>query len=246
VPQRYDLNADVGEGYPFDVDLLAVVSSANVACGFHAGDAATMVRTCRLAAVSAVAVGAQVSYRDREGFGRRDVEISGAALVADLTEQVVALRAAAGTAGTEVSYLKPHGALYNRAVHDDVHAAAVVAVCAELGLPVLGLPGSRLLERAVAAGVPAWREFFADRAYDATGRLVPRRAAGAVIADPVEVVERVRRLVGSSTVVTIDDDVIDVAADSICVHGDTPGAAALARAVRAALEAEGVTVEPVA
>jgi UPF0271 protein len=244
VEPRFDLNADVGEGYPFDEELLATITSANVACGFHAGDATTMARTCRLAVERGVAIGAQVSYRDREGFGRRDVEIAPSALEADLGEQVLALQDAATSAGGAVTYLKPHGALYNRAVHDDEHAAAVVAVCDSFDLPVLGLPGSRLLARAAEGGVVSWREFFADRAYDAAGRLVSRRSAGAVITDPAEVVGRVRALVGSSTVATVEGGVIRVAADSICVHGDTPGAADLARRVRAALQAEGVTVAP--
>jgi UPF0271 protein len=238
----YDLNADVGEGFAFDDDLLEVVTSANVACGFHAGDTATMRWICGLAAARGVVVGAQVSYRDREGFGRRDVEIGAAELVHDLTEQVTTLESAASQRSTSVGYLKPHGALYNRSVHDPVHAGAVVSVAAAFGLPLLGLPGSVLLAQARLAGVPGWREFFADRAYDDSGRLVPRDVGGAVVSDPAVVVERVRRLVRSGTVATIDGHELEVAADSICVHGDSADAGPLARAVRDALSAEGATV----
>jgi UPF0271 protein len=239
---RYDLNADVGEGFPFDDDLLEVVTSANVACGFHAGDTATMRWICELAAERGVVVGAQVSYRDREGFGRRDVEIDVADLAADLTEQVQALQAAAPGSSQRVGYIKPHGALYNRAVHDATHARAVVSVAQAFGLPLLGLPGSVLLEQARAAAVTGWREFFADRAYDADGRLVARDVDGAVVSDPVLVVERVLRLVRSGTVETIEGRELEMAADSICVHGDSADAGPLARAVREALSAEGVTV----
>jgi 5-oxoprolinase (ATP-hydrolysing) subunit A len=239
---RYDLNADVGEGFGFDDDLLDVISSANVACGFHAGDPLTMRTLCGWAADRDVAVGAQVSYRDREGFGRRDVEIAEPDLVADLTEQVEALAAAATDASTSVRYLKPHGALYNRCVYDVEHARAVVSVATTYALPVLGLPGSVLLDLANAAGVRAHREFFADRAYDAAGHLVARAVPGAVIEDPALVGARVRRLVRSGTVASVDGGELDVAADSICVHGDTAGAASLATSVRRALEAEGVSV----
>jgi 5-oxoprolinase (ATP-hydrolysing) subunit A len=239
---RYDLNADVGEGFGFDAELMDVISSANVACGFHAGDPQTMRTLCRWAADRDVAVGAQVSYRDREGFGRRDVEIAETDLVADLVEQVEALAAAAGRASTFVRYLKPHGALYNRCVHDPAQAHAVVSVATRYALPVLGLPDSVLLDVASAAGVPVRREFFADRAYDAAGHLVARSVPGAVIEDPALVVARVRRLVRSGTVVSIDAVELDVAADSICVHGDTAGAASLARAVRGVLETDGASV----
>jgi UPF0271 protein len=239
---RYDLNADVGEGFGFDDDLLDVISSANVACGFHAGDPLTMRTLCGWAADRDVAVGAQVSYRDREGFGRRDVEIAEPDLVADLTEQVEALAAAATDASTSVRYLKPHGALYNRCVYDPEHARAVVSVATTYALPVLGLPGSVLLDLANAAGLPARREFFADRSYDAAGHLVARAVPGAVVEDPALVVARVRRLVRSGTVVSVDGGDLDVVADSICVHGDTAGAASLATSVRRALEAEGVSV----
>jgi 5-oxoprolinase (ATP-hydrolysing) subunit A len=242
MPDRYDLNADVGEGFAFDAELMGVISSANVACGFHAGDWATMRRLCGWAAERGVAVGAQVSYRDRDGFGRRDVEIAAGDLVADLAEQIDTLRAAAGEASTSVRYLKPHGALYNRCVHDADQAGAVLAVAATYGLPLLGLPGSLLLELASAGGLQVRREFFADRAYERTGRLVARTVPGAVIQDTALVAARICRLVRSGTVGSIDDVDFEVTADSICVHGDTADAASLARSVRSTLAAEGVTV----
>ncbi len=229
------LNADVGEGFPHDAELLQIITQANVACGFHAGDDATMRAICDQAVEREVAVGAQVSYRDREGFGRREMEVDHDALVGDLTEQVEALSAAAMAAGTSVGYLKPHGALYNRVVWDEVQARAVSEVCVRSGLPLLCLPGSVALRQARERSGAVLREFFADRAYDARGRLVPRGTEGAVISDPALVAERVSRLLATGTVVSIGGDALDVEADSVCVHGDTPGAVALAEAARGAL-----------
>jgi UPF0271 protein len=242
MPAQLDLNADVGEGFAFDAELMGVISSANVACGFHAGDVQTMRRLCGEAAERGVAVGAQVSYRDRDGFGRRDVEIAEADLIADLVEQVDALRGVAAEASTSVCYLKPHGALYNRCAYDVVQARAVVRVAQTYGLPLLGLPGSVLLDQGRAAGVPVRREFFADRAYSAAGRLVARSVAGAVIEEPAVVAARVRRLLQSGRVLSIDGVQLEAPADSICVHGDTADAAVLARSVRSTLAAAGVTV----
>lgn len=238
----YDLNADVGEGFGYDEALLAVVTSANVACGFHAGDAATMRATCDLAAARMVSVGAQVSYRDREGFGRRRRDVEPTVLRDDVVEQVAALAQAAEAAGVTVSYLKPHGALYHRVVADEEQAAAVVGAAASWRLPVLGLPGSRLLELAADAGLDARREFFADRAYDAEGGLVSRSEPGALVTDLTQVVGRVRQLVEEATVTAVDGSTVSVAADSICVHGDTPDAARLARAVADTVTAAGGVV----
>jgi UPF0271 protein len=232
-PRSIDLNADVGEGFGTDDALLQIVTSANVACGFHAGDTGTMRDVCRIAVGAGVAIGAQPSYRDREGFGRRDVEVGTEQLVADLCEQVEALREAAAEAGGAVRYLKPHGALYHRAGHDDAHAEAVVEACRRYDLPVLALPGSRLLALAAEAGLGGYREYFADRAYGADGRLVPRSEPGAVLTDPDEVARRVRAMAGGSEALT---------ADSVCVHGDSPGAVRLARATRSALVSVGVQV----
>ncbi|MFJ9738976.1 LamB/YcsF family protein [Streptomyces sp. NPDC101166] len=245
-----DLNADLGEGFgrwqlTDDERLLSVVTSANVACGFHAGDAPTMRRVCELAAERGVTIGAQVSYRDLAGFGRRAMDVPSAELTAEVAYQIGALEVFARAAGARVAYVKPHGALYNRVVRDAEQAAAVVAgvLLAGSALPVLGLPGSRLLELAAEAGLPAVTEAFADRAYTEEGTLVPRGLAGAVVADPDAVVERSVELARSGTVASLAGPRIDVRARSLCVHGDTPGAVELARRVRLRLEEAGVRVE---
>lgn len=239
-PSSLDLNADVGEGLPHDELLLGVITSANIACGFHAGDADTMRRLCEMCAERDVAVGAQVSYRDRAGFGRRDVEIGYDDLFDDLVAQRQMLNAAAAGAGVGVRYVKPHGALYNRTVWDPEQARAVVDAAA--GLPVLGLPGSLLLRQTVEAGVRGVREFFADRGYAPDGTLVPRSKPGALISAPTAVTERVTRLVDTQTVTAVDGSAVEVAAESICVHGDSEDAVGLARAAAAALIARGITI----
>jgi UPF0271 protein len=224
-----DLNADLGEGFGHwtltdDAGLLEVVTSANVACGFHAGDPSTMSRVAELAAARGVAVGAQVGYHDLVGFGRRELDVAPTDLTADVRYQIGALRAFA-----EVRYVKPHGALYNRIVHDEVQAAAVVDAVAVVDLPLLGLPGSAALRLAEQQGIRAVREGFPDRAYDGD-RLRPRSQPGAVIDDPDEVARRAVAMAQSGDV------------DSLCLHGDTPGAVEIARRVRTALDAAGVDV----
>jgi 5-oxoprolinase (ATP-hydrolysing) subunit A len=241
-----DLNADVGEGFPHDRELLEVVTSANVACGFHAGDAATMRQLCGWCAAGGVAIGAQVSYRDRAGFGRRPVEVGYDELRADIEEQLGALTLAAREEGTRVAYLKPHGALYSRVVGDRDQARAVVDAAGTMRLPVLGLPGSALLAMAADAGLRVVREFFADRGYTAEGTLVPRSSPGALLTDADEVARRVARLVETGTVAAVDGTEVRVLAASICVHGDTPDAVGLARAVAAALTARSVQIRPFA
>ncbi|GAA2766055.1 5-oxoprolinase subunit PxpA [Streptomyces paradoxus] len=245
-----DLNADLGEGFgrwrlTDDERLLSVVTSANVACGFHAGDPVTMRRVCELAAERGVRIGAQVSYRDLAGFGRRAMDVPSAELAAEVAYQIGALEVFARAAGARVAYVKPHGALYNRVVHDEEQAAAVVdgVLLADAALPVLGLPGSRLLELAGKAGLPVVTEAFADRAYTDTGTLVPRTLEGAVVTDPDAVVERSLGLARSGEVVSRSGTRIEVHARSLCLHGDTPGAVELARRVRERLEASGVRVE---
>lgn len=245
-----DLNADLGEGFgrwalTDDEGLLSVVTSANVACGFHAGDPVTMRRVCELAAERGVTIGAQVSYRDLAGFGRRAMDVPPAELAAEVAYQIGALEVFARAAGKRVAYVKPHGALYNRVVHDGAQAAAVVegVLLAGGSLPVLGLPGSRVLELADRAGLPAVTEAFADRAYTDAGTLVPRGQEGAVVADPAEVVERSVGLAVSGTVTARSGATVEVRARSLCVHGDTPGAVELARRVRERLTASGVLVE---
>jgi UPF0271 protein len=244
-----DLNADLGEGFGAwrlgdDDALLGVITSANVACEFHAGDAVTMRRVCTRAAANRVAVGAQVSYRDLAGFGRRRIEYDPAELRDEVIYQIAALDGIARVSGTRVAYVKPHGALYNSAVWDTVQANAIVAAVAEyaLDLPILGLPSSALLRAAADAGLAAIAEGFADRAYRPDGSLVPRSQPDAVITEPDEVVARALRMAVSSEVVAVDGTVIAMPVASMCVHGDTPGAADLARAVRTALTGANVPV----
>ncbi|MEU1595555.1 5-oxoprolinase subunit PxpA [Streptomyces sp. NPDC005708] len=245
-----DLNADLGEGFgrwrlTDDERLLSVVTSANVACGFHAGDAVTMRRVCELAAGRGVRIGAQVSYRDLAGFGRRAMDVPPAELAAEVAYQIGALEVFARAAGSHVSYVKPHGALYNRVVHDEEQAQAVVegVLLADAALPVLGLPGSRFLEVAEKAGLPVVTEAFADRAYTEEGTLVPRGQDGAVVTDPDTVVERSVSLARFGVVAAHSGRDIPVRARSLCLHGDTPGAVDLARRVRTELEAAGIGVE---
>ncbi|CAK7282516.1 LamB/YcsF family protein [Streptomyces sp. RM1] len=245
-----DLNADLGEGFgrwrlTEDEQLLSVVTSANVACGFHAGDAVTMRRVCELAAERGVTIGAQVSYRDLAGFGRRAMEVPPAELAAEVAYQIGALEVFARAAGARVAYVKPHGALYNRVVHDEEQAGAVIdgVLLADATLPVLGLPGSRLLELARKAGLAAVPEAFADRAYTDEGTLVPRGRDGAVVSDAEAVVERSVGLARSGVVTSHSGARIQVRARSLCLHGDTPGAVELARRVRTRLLAAGVRVE---
>ncbi|WP_327715828.1 LamB/YcsF family protein [Streptomyces sp. NBC_00490] len=244
-----DLNADLGEGFgrwqlTDDEQLLSVVTSANVACGFHAGDPATMRRVCEQAAERGVRIGAQVSYRDLAGFGRRAMDVPPDELAAEVAYQIGALEVFARAAGTRVSYVKPHGALYNRVVHDDQQAGAVVdgVLLADATLPVLGLPGSRLLDLAAKAGLPTVTEAFADRAYTDAGTLVPRDQEGAVVTDPDTVVERSLGLARDGTVTAHSGTRIEVRARSLCLHGDTPGAVELARRVRERLTASGILV----
>ncbi|WP_275465718.1 LamB/YcsF family protein [Streptomyces noursei] len=244
-----DLNADLGEGFgrwhlTDDEALLSVVTSANVACGFHAGDPSTMRRVCALAAERGVVIGAQVSYRDLAGFGRRAMDLPPDELADEVAYQIGALEVFAHAAGARVGYVKPHGALYNRCVDDVEQAAAVVAGVRVAGgrLPVLGLPGSQLHRAAEEAGLPVVGEAFADRAYTDRGTLVPRREAGAVVHDPDAVVKRAVGLARDRAVTSRDGTRITVAARSLCLHGDTPGAADLARRVRAELGAAGVPV----
>ena len=248
-----DLNADLGEDLPdgtrtADAELVEVVTSANVACGFHAGDPATMRRVSELCVARGVAVGAQVSYRDREGFGRRFLDVEPAALTADVVEQVTTLSAIVRSGGTRVTYVKPHGALYNTVVSHERQAAALVDAVQETdpGLAVLGLPGSRWLALADEAGLRTVTEAYADRGYTAQGTLVPRGEAGALLTDVAAVVGRCRRLAEAGEVVAVDGTVVRVQAASVCLHGDTPGAVALARAVRQALTEAGVELAPFA
>ncbi|WP_016697040.1 LamB/YcsF family protein [Actinoalloteichus spitiensis] len=245
-----DLNSDLGEGFGVwrlgdDAALLDVVSSANVACGFHAGDPSTMRRVCVAAADRGVAIGAQVSYRDLAGFGRRFVDVEPRELADEVVYQLAALDGFARIAGTRVRYVKPHGALYNAVVTHTGQAEALVTAVLDYdpGLAVLGLPGSEWLRLAEEAGLRAVPEAFADRAYRPDGSLVPRREPGAVVRDADEVVHRSLRMVTEGVVRAVDGTDVAVRPASLCVHGDTPGAVALAVRVREALRDAGIAVQ---
>jgi UPF0271 protein len=243
-----DLNSDLGEGFGVwklgdDAALLGVVTSANVACGFHAGDPRTMRTVCSLAAAEGVAIGAQVSYRDLAGFGRRFIDVDPVELADDVLYQIGALQAFAAAAGTRVAYVKPHGALYNAIVHHAEQAAAVVAGVEAFGdLPVLGLPGSAFLAAASAVGLRTVGEAFADRGYTSAGTLVPRREPDALLTETSAVVERAVRLATKGEIVAVDGTILSADVGSLCLHGDTPGAVQHAQAVRTALEEAGVTL----
>ncbi|MFC0447880.1 LamB/YcsF family protein [Rhodococcus jostii] len=246
-----DLNSDLGESFGAwtlgdDMAMLKLVTSANVACGFHAGDPATLLSTCSAAADLTVRIGAQVGYRDLAGFGRRFIDVAPRDLTADVIYQIGALDGLAQASGSAVAYVKPHGALYNAIVHHREQARAVVAAVRAYDetLPVLGLPGSVFLEESEKAGLRTVTEAFADRAYTPEGTLVPRSTDGAVLHDPAAVAGRVRRLVVDHTLEAIDGTVLAVTAESVCVHGDTPAAVEMATAIRSLLDAEGITVEP--
>jgi UPF0271 protein len=249
--RRIDLNSDLGESFGRwelgdDVRMLDIVTSANVACGFHAGDAATMRRTVRAAVERGVVIGAHVAYRDLAGFGRRAMDVPSDELRADVVYQLGALQAIASAEGGRVAYVKPHGALYNTAAVDERVARDVAVAVADVdaGLTMLGLPGSAALDAAREAGLPTAAEAFADRAYSPDGTLVPRREPGAVLHDPGMVAERMLRLVTEGVVTAVDGRDVRLAADSVCVHGDTPGAVTMAERVREALADAGVTLRP--
>ena len=246
-----DLNSDLGESLGAwrmgdDAAMLSIVSSANVACGFHAGDPAGILRTLRHAKAHGVAVGAHVAYRDLVGFGRRNMDVESADLRADVIYQIGALQGLAAAAGTAVRYVKPHGALYNTIAHDQRQASDVIAAIREIdpGLCLVALAGSPLLDWAEAQGLRAIPEAFADRAYTPQGTLVSRREPGAVLHDAKEVAERMLRLAGDGVVQAIDGSMVRIRADSVCVHGDSPGAVEMARQVRARLEQAGVAIRP--
>jgi UPF0271 protein len=244
-----DLNSDLGEGFGQwtlgdDDALLDIVTSANVACGFHAGDPSIMRRVCARAVGSGVAIGAQVGYRDLAGFGRRFIDIEPDALTADVMFQIGALEAFARAAGSRVRYVKPHGALYNAIVHHEEQAAAVVTavVAYDHTLPVLGLPGSAWLRLAGEAGLSVVPEAFADRAYTPEGTLVSRRLPGAVLHDPAEIARRCVAMAAGEPIQDVEGGSLTVEARSICVHGDTAGAVEIARRVRQELTEAGVAL----
>jgi UPF0271 protein len=246
-----DLNSDLGEGYGRwslgdDDALLGVVTSANVACGYHAGDASIMRVVCEQAAERGVAIGAQVGYADLGGFGRRFIDMEPEALTQDVIYQISALEGFARISGSRVSYVKPHGALYNAIVHHEEQAAAVVRAIVDYDptLPVLGLPGSAWLRLAAEAGLATIAEAFADRAYTPDGALVSRRLPGAVLEDAEEIARRCVAIATGEPITDIDGGSLVVEAGSLCVHGDTAGAVVIAARVKEALASAGITVSP--
>lgn len=246
-----DLNSDMGESFGSwtmgeDDAMLSVVSSANVACGFHAGDARVMRHTVQRAAENGVAIGAHVAYRDLAGFGRRNMDVDSAELIPELIYQIGALQAMAAVVGAAVRYVKPHGALYNTIVHDERQAKDVVTAVREVDptLVILGLPGSAVLAEAERVGIPTAREAFADRAYTPDGTLVSRKLPGAVLHDPDEVAARMVSLVERGGLTAIDGSWVRFEADSICVHGDSPGARQMAERTAESLREAGLTVKP--
>ena len=248
---RIDLNCDMGESFGRytlgdDAAMLDVVTSANVACGLHAGDPAVMQATVALAARKGVAVGAHPGYPDVQGFGRRAMALTPAEIEATVLYQIGALAGFARAADVPLVHVKPHGALYNVAAREQAVAEAIVRAVAafDSGLIVVTLPNSALLYAARAAGLRVAREGFADRAYSEDGSLVPRSAPGAVIHDPALATARAIRMVARGEVETITGKVIPLHIDTLCIHGDTPGAVTIAAALRAALEAAGVVVAP--
>jgi UPF0271 protein len=248
-----DLNADLGESFGAwrlgdDEALLSIVSSANIACGFHAGDPLTIRRACAGAVARNVSIGAHVSYRDLAGFGRREMEVPADELAAEVLYQIAALDGIARAEGGKVSYVKPHGALYNRAARDPVQAGAIAAAIRSYdpALPLLTLPGSEAARTAVAAGLKVIAEAFADRAYNADGTLLPRGRSGAVLTDPAVVATRAVALATGRMVESAAGQQIRICARSVCIHGDTAGAVTLARSVREALARAGVRVAPFA
>jgi len=234
-----DLNADLGESYGRwtlgdDAAMLSLITSANIACGFHAGDPATLRETCRQAVDAGVVIGAQVSYPDLVGFGRRFLDMTPADLSAAVIYQIGALDGLARSVGGRVRYVKPHGALYHTVTDYDQQALAVVraVLSYDPDLPIIGLPGSELLRQAAAEGLQAVTEYFVDRNYTSDGRLVDRRRSDALISDPSVAAQRALAAA------------IEGKADSFCTHGDSPGAVQMTTAVRSALLAAGVTLAP--
>lgn len=246
---KMDLNSDLGESFGAwtmgdDAAMLDIVSSANVACGFHAGDAAGILSTLKAAKARNVVVGAHVAYRDLTGFGRRNMDVASGDLVADVIYQIGALQGLARAAGTTVQYVKPHGALYNTIAQDKRQAMDVINAIKSIDpkLVLMALAGAPLIGWARDAGLTVVAEAFADRGYTPQGALVSRREPGAVLHDETLIAQRMLTLVREGVIEAVDGSLVPVEADSICVHGDSPGAVAIARNIRQRFEQEGVLI----
>ncbi|HJZ77064.1 MAG TPA: 5-oxoprolinase subunit PxpA [Vicinamibacterales bacterium] len=249
---RIDINSDLGESFGaysigHDEGLMHAITSANVAAGFHAGDPSVLRDTVRLAKANGVAVGAHPGFPDLVGFGRRELNVTAREAEDMVLYQVAAVAGVAATEGVRIQHVKPHGALFNMAVRNAELAAAIARAVAafDRNLILFGLPGSEILAAGRAAGLRVAAEVFADRAYEADGSLASRRKPGSVIHDPDAVVARAVRMAKERTVVATDGSVVPLEADTICVHGDTPGSDALAAQIRAGLEAAGITVKAI-
>ena len=249
--RRIDLNADLGEGFgPWpmgsDADMLDLVTSANIACGGHAGDPDTMVATLTLAKARGVVAGAHPGYADLAGFGRRVIPMTDAAITAMVATQIGALMGAAALVGVPVAYVKPHGALGNLAADEPTVAAAIARAVAAMSadLAVLAISGTALEAEAARSGLRVYSEIFADRTYLPNGRLVPRHLPGSMIHDPAVAADRLLAFLNDGLMPVLDGPALPLAAQSICVHGDNAGAVAMARQVRTALTSAGVTLTP--
>ena len=245
-----DLNSDLGEGYGAwamgdDTAMLGIVSSANITCGFHGGDPAGILKTVRNAAARNVTIGAHVSYPDRVGFGRRDMDITSEDLIGDIIYQIGALQGMARAAGTQVRYVKPHGALYNHIAHNERQGLAVIKAIKLIdpALVLMGLAGTPVLELARAEGLNVMPEIFADRGYTPQGLLVSRRDPGAVLHDADQAAQRMLKFARTGMLTANDGTELRIAAGSICVHGDSPNAVAMAQTIRHLFEAEGISVK---
>lgn len=246
---RIDMNSDLGEHFGAwrmgdDAAMLDIVTSANIACGFHAGDPLSIRETVSAAAERGVVIGAHVAYPDLVGFGRRPMNVTSPELEADVMYQIGALEGLAKSCGSSVAYVKPHGALYNTIAHDERQAAAVIAAMRAFNpeIALMCLAGTPIVDQARAAGLTVVTEAFADRGYEPDGRLVSRREQGAVLHDAAEVAARMVRLVTEGVIEARDGSTVTLQADSICVHGDSPGALEMARAVRGAFDEAGVVL----
>lgn len=244
-----DLNSDLGEGFGAwamgdDAAMLGVVSSANIACGFHAGDPAGILKTVEKAVEKNVVIGAHVSYPDRVGFGRRDMDLTSEELIGDIIYQIGALQGIAKAAGARVCYVKPHGALYNHIANHERQGLAVIKAMkmVDPSLVLMGLAGTKIIDLARQEGLGTVAEVFADRGYTPEGLLVSRHAPGAVLHDPQEVAERMVAFVRTGEVVAQDGTRIKIAAQSICLHGDSPGAVAMAQEIRRRFQEERIVI----